>query len=86
MKMDITNSQDVKRAVKEVEDKLGRVDILANNVGWDKAVPFIQLTEDSWDRLIAINLRGPITVTRAVLDGMINRNYGRIVNRSGYRY
>lgn len=80
VKMDITDSQDVKRAVKEVEDKLGKVDTLINNVGWDKIVPFIQLTEELWDRIIAINLRGPITVTRAVLDGMINRNYGKIVN------
>ena len=80
VKMDITDSQDVKQAVKEVEDKLGKVDILVNNVGWDKLAPFIELTEELWDRLIAINLRGPITVTRAVLDGMVNRNYGKIVN------
>lgn len=80
VKMDITDNQGVKRAVKEVEDKLGKVDILVNNVGWDVAVPFIQLTEELWDKVIAINLRGPITVTRAVLDGMVNRNYGKIVN------
>ena len=80
VKVDITDSQDVKRAVKEVEDKLGRVDILVNNAGWDKVVPFTELAEELWDRIIAINLRGPITVTRAVLDGMIARNYGKIVN------
>ncbi len=80
IKMDITDSQDVKRAVKEVEDKLGMVDILINNAGFDKGAPFIQLPEELWDRIIAINLRGHITVTRAVLDGMINRNYGKIVN------
>jgi 2-hydroxycyclohexanecarboxyl-CoA dehydrogenase len=80
VKMDITDSQSVKRAVKEVEDRFGRVDILVNNAGWDRAMPFIQLTEELWDRVIAINLRGPIAVTRAVLDGMIGRNYGKIVN------
>lgn len=80
VKMDIADSQDVKQAVKEVEAKLGKVDILVNNAGWDKVAPFIELTEELWDRVIAINLRGPITVTRAVLDGMINRNYGKIVN------
>jgi 2-hydroxycyclohexanecarboxyl-CoA dehydrogenase len=80
VEMDITNSQDVKRAVKEVEDRLGHIDILINNAGWDKAAPFIQLTEEVWDKVIAINLRGPIAVTRAVLDGMIERKYGRIVN------
>ncbi|MFC1864880.1 SDR family NAD(P)-dependent oxidoreductase [Chloroflexota bacterium] len=80
VKMDITDSQGVREAVKEVEDKFGKVDILTNNAGWDKTAPFIQLTEELWDRIIAINLRGPITVTRAVLDGMINRKYGKIVN------
>jgi 2-hydroxycyclohexanecarboxyl-CoA dehydrogenase len=80
VEMEITNSQDVKRAVKEVEDRLGHIDILINNAGWDKAAPFIQLTEEVWDKVIAINLRGPIAVTRAVLDGMIERKYGRIVN------
>ena len=78
--MDITDSQNVRHAVEEVERRFGKVDILVNNVGWDKAAPFIELTEEMWDRVIAINLRGPITVTRAVLDGMISRNYGKIVN------
>jgi 2-hydroxycyclohexanecarboxyl-CoA dehydrogenase len=80
VRMDITDSQAVKRAVMEAEDVFGRVDILVNNAGWDKAAPFIELEEELWDRIIAINLRGHMTVTRAVLDGMITRNYGKIVN------
>jgi len=80
VKMDIADSQDVKRAVKEVKDRLGQIDILINNAGWDKAAPFVQLSEELWDKIIAINLRGPITITRAVLDVMIDRKYGRIVN------
>lgn len=78
--MDITDSPDIKRAIKKVEKKFGRIDILVNNAGWDKAAPFIELDEELWDKVIAINLRGPIAVTRAVLDGMVSRNYGRIVN------
>jgi 2-hydroxycyclohexanecarboxyl-CoA dehydrogenase len=78
--MDITDSPDVRNAVKEVEKRFGKVDILVNNAGWDKAAPFIELAEELWDKIIAINLRGPITVTRAVLDGMISRNYGKIVS------
>ena len=78
--MDITDSQGVKRTVREVEDRFGKIDILVNNAGWDKFAPFIELEEELWDRLIAINLRGHMTVIRAVLDGMIRRNYGRIVN------
>ncbi len=80
VKMDIADPQDVWRAVRDVEDMFGRVDVLVNNAGWDKAGPFVELGEEIWDRVIAINLRGPITVTRAVLDGMIERAYGRIVS------
>jgi len=80
LRMDITDSMNVRHAVQDVEGRLGKVDILINNAGWDKAAPFIELTEELWDKVIAINLRGPITITRAVLDGMISRNYGKIVN------
>ncbi len=80
VKMDIADSQDVKRAVEEVEDKFGKIDILVNNAGWEKVAPFIELDEEFWDKIIAINLRGHITVIRAALDGMIARNYGRIVS------
>ena len=80
VRMDLADSQSVKRAVKEVEDRFGRVDVLINNAGWDKMAPFVRLEEELWDRIIAINLRGPITIIRAVLDGMIDRNYGKIVN------
>ena len=44
--MDITGSPDVRRAVNEVESKFGKVDVLVNNAGWDKAAPFIELTEE----------------------------------------
>jgi len=80
VEMDITDSNSVKQAVKEVEQSWGRIDVLVNNAGWDKLMLFMDLPEELWDRIIAINLRGPITVTRAVLDGMKERNYGRIVN------
>lgn len=82
VKMDITDSQEVKRAVREVEETFGRVDVLINNVGGDEFGLFIESTEESWDWKIALNLRGPMTVTKAVLEGMVQRKYGRIVNMS----
>jgi 2-hydroxycyclohexanecarboxyl-CoA dehydrogenase len=82
VEMDITDSLSVKRAVRAVEDELGRVDILINTVGADTYSLFVDLPEESWDSKIALNLRGPMTVTRAVLDGMIARRYGKIVNIS----
>ena len=80
LKVDITDSKEVRAGVVEAERVLGPIDILVNNAGWDKAEPFIKSTEETWDKVIAINLRGPINCTRAVLDGMIARNSGRIVS------
>ena len=82
VKMDITDSQEVKRAVREVEETFGRVDVLINNVGMEELGLFIESTEESWDWKIAVNLKGPMTVTKAVLEGMVPRKYGRIVNIS----
>ena len=80
VKMDISNSKDVKAAVEQVLKQCGKIDVLVNNAGWDKIEPFVQSTEDTWDKVIAINLKGPVIVTRAVLDNMIQNKYGRIVN------
>ncbi len=82
VKMDVTDSQEVKRAVREVEETFGRVDVLINNVGMEELGLFIESTEESWDWKIAVNLKGPMTVTKAVLEGMVPRKYGRIVNMS----
>jgi len=80
VKMDITNFAMVKEAVAGVIKQFGKIDVLVNNAGWDKIEPFTANTEDTWDKIIAINLRGPINVTRAVIDNMIANKYGRIVN------
>jgi len=80
LKIDISDSNVVRAAIAEAERALGPIDILVNNAGWDKAEPFIKSTEATWDKVIAINLKGPINCTRAVLDGMIARNRGRIVS------
>ena len=73
---DITKSEDVSRLVRAVLDKYDRIDILVNNVGWDKGMPFTETTEDLWDQLIAVNFKGDLLVTKAVLDDMIKRGIG----------
>ena len=80
VKMDITNSKEVKAVVEQLLKQCGKIDVLVNNAGWDKIEPFVQSTEDTWDKVIAINLKGPVIVTRAVLDNMIQNKYGRIVS------
>ncbi len=56
--------------------------MLVNNAGWDKVEPFVKSEEATWDKVIAINLKGPIACVRAVLDPMIERRSGKIVSIS----
>jgi 2-hydroxycyclohexanecarboxyl-CoA dehydrogenase len=77
---DVTRSDQVRAAVERTIAELGRVDILVNNAGWDKMEPFLQSTEETWDRVLAINLKGQIICARAVLDGMVAQGGGRIIN------
>jgi 2-hydroxycyclohexanecarboxyl-CoA dehydrogenase len=78
--MDIADLGAVRAAVARVERELGPVEALVNNAGIDVIKPFVESTEDEWDRIIAVNLRGTIGCCRAVLDGMIERQSGRIVS------
>ncbi len=80
--LDVTDDESVKAGVGEAIARLGRVDALVNNAGWDKVEPFVNARTETWDKVLAINLRGPIAVTRAVLDGMIERRAGWIVSIS----
>jgi 2-hydroxycyclohexanecarboxyl-CoA dehydrogenase len=68
--------------VKATLSNWGQIDILVNNAGWDVIDPFVQNTPELWDKVIAINLKGPINCTRAVLDPMMGRKYGKIINIS----
>jgi 2-hydroxycyclohexanecarboxyl-CoA dehydrogenase len=77
---DITDSAAVAAAVADAVDALGPIDVLVNNAGWDKIEPFLDNDESDWDKILAINLKGPIIVTRAVVDQMIERQSGAIVN------
>jgi 2-hydroxycyclohexanecarboxyl-CoA dehydrogenase len=78
--VDITDAGQVRTAVAEVESRLGPIEALVNNAGIDVIKPFVESTEDEWDRIIAVNLKGTIACCRAVLDGMIERQGGRIVS------
>ncbi|OGQ01587.1 MAG: 2-hydroxycyclohexanecarboxyl-CoA dehydrogenase [Deltaproteobacteria bacterium RBG_19FT_COMBO_52_11] len=79
---DITDRTQVQEMVKSTLNAFGQIDILVNNAGWDKIEPFVKNTPDFWDKIIAINLKGPIYCTRAVLDFMMERKRGKIVSIS----
>jgi 2-hydroxycyclohexanecarboxyl-CoA dehydrogenase len=79
-RLDITDAGEVNTRVEEIVAALGPIDALVNNAGWDRLAPFLETDEDLWERLIDINLRGPIRMTKAVLPQMVERQSGRIVN------
>lgn len=79
---DVTDSRDVKRAVAMVEKELGGVDILVNNAGYAHFVSIADLDAEEWQRTLDVNLTGPFYCIKAVLPGMMERSFGRIINIS----
>ncbi|GAC1395502.1 MAG: 3-oxoacyl-ACP reductase FabG [Mycobacterium sp.] len=78
--MDVSDSSGVAATVAAIESDLGQVDILVNNAGIDKIEKFVESTEETWQKIVSVNYLGTVIVTRAVLDNMIERRFGRIVN------
>jgi 2-hydroxycyclohexanecarboxyl-CoA dehydrogenase len=76
----VTDTASVRAAVRVVEQELGPVEVAVNNAGWDDFMPFTDTTEEFWDRILDLNFKGALRVTQAVLPGMIDRGFGRIVN------
>jgi 2-dehydro-3-deoxy-L-rhamnonate dehydrogenase (NAD+) len=77
---DISSSADVQAAVAQLERELGRVDILVNSAGIPgQSLRTVDVTDDEWQRVLAINANGTFYMCRAVLPGMVERGYGRIV-------
>jgi 2-hydroxycyclohexanecarboxyl-CoA dehydrogenase len=78
--VDITDQARVNAAVPEVERALGPVDVLVNNAGWDRAGDFLETDRALWEKIVAVNLYGPLHMHHAVLKGMRQRGHGRVVN------
>jgi 2-hydroxycyclohexanecarboxyl-CoA dehydrogenase len=78
--VDVADAARVTAVVGEVVSRWSGVHILVNCAGWDTPMPFVETTPEFWDKILAINLRGPIALTRAVLPGMIAQGYGKIVS------
>jgi len=77
---DITQRASVDAAIAATEARLGPIDVLVNNAGWDIFRPFAKTEPAQWDKLIAINLVGALHMHHAVLPGMTARRSGRIIN------
>lgn len=81
-RMDVTSEAQTRAVVRKVEKKHGRIDVLINNAGTNTLqhrVNVDQFPVDEWDRLIEVNLKGAFLVSQAVLQGMVRRKAGRII-------
>lgn len=82
VKLNITDSAGCAAAVKEIVAKWGRLDILVNNAGITQKSTVLDMSEEDWDRVVDVNMKGTFLCTKAVLPQMIKQRFGRIVNMS----
>ena len=80
MHTDVTSHESVDVMVAQVKRRFGRIDVLVNNAGWDKASPFLDSDPTDWDRVIQINLYGVLNTSKAVLPIMAEQGSGSVVN------
>jgi 2-hydroxycyclohexanecarboxyl-CoA dehydrogenase len=80
IRTDVTSRESVDDMVAQVREQFGRIDVLVNNAGWDKAGPFVDSDPADWDRVIAINLYGVLNTSKAVLPVMAEQGSGSVVN------
>lgn len=79
---DVTNFESVTAMVNQVKEGIGNIDVLINCVGWDIIEPFWKNSIEYWDKVIDINYKSVVYCSRAVLDGMMENNAGKIINIS----
>ena len=80
VKCDVTNEKETEEMVKKTVDKFGKVDILVNNAGICEFKPFLELTEEEWDKTLDINLKGYFLCAQAVAKEMVKQKSGVIIN------
>jgi 3-oxoacyl-[acyl-carrier protein] reductase len=82
VKLDVTDSDQIKSVTSAVVDQFGRIDILVNNAGVVRDGLLLRMKEEDWRRVLSINLDGVFLVTKEVLSKMMRQRYGRIINIS----
>ena len=79
---DVTRKADCERLVQDVTRTFGRLDILINNAGINRDALAAKMTEEQWDAVLSVNLKGTFLCAQAALPGMRERAWGRVVNTS----
>jgi len=78
--LDVTDEREVARTVAVVAAELGPVDVLVNNAGVAESAPLAKTDPSLWERHLRVNATGPYLLARAVLPGMLERRWGRVIN------
>ena len=82
IRMDVSKPSDIDKAVNEALKRFSRIDIWVNNAGIGSRAMLDEMTEEQWERVIAVNLKGTFLGTQAAARVMKRQNYGRIINMS----
>ncbi len=82
LQADVSNSGQVQTMIQQTIARLGKLDILVNNAGIEQSQPFLEKSEQEWDRVIAVDLKGPFLCSQAAAREMARRGGGTIINIS----
>jgi NAD(P)-dependent dehydrogenase (short-subunit alcohol dehydrogenase family) len=77
---DLTSSDELRGIVAAAEERWARVDVLVNNAGIGLETPFLEISEEEWDRVLATNLRAPFLLSQLIAQGMVRTGGGAIVH------
>lgn len=78
----LADLEDVRKSFAQVVERFGGVDILVNNAGASDSTPFLNYTEETFDKIMDLNVKGMFNATRAIVDSMVERGTGVILNTS----
>ena len=76
---DVTDGTSVERALELLAGSMPPIGAVVNNAGITSPTPFVQVTDEEWERIFAVNVRGSYNITRRVVPGMADRGFGRVV-------
>ena len=82
VQVDVANFDSCAQAVKQIETEVGPIDVLVNNAGITRDTTFKKMSKIDWDTVMRTNLDSVFNMTKAVLDDMVERNWGRVINVS----
>lgn len=79
---DVSRPEEAGAMVEKIVKEFKQVDILVNNAGITRDKSFLKMTKEMWDEVLGVNLNGPFNLCRALLPGMVERGWGRVINIS----